>query len=216
MVREPEMVKAYRDTWELGTHSYPSYLRDRLLLARELLHESGSIFVQISDENLHRVRHVMDEVFRAENFLSIITVVKTSAQEAETLPSVCDYLLWYGRNGAATKYRRLWLQKEADEPGTREYNRLHLPDGTRRRMTVEEQESWVVFPIGAKAYRQDNIVSQRPPGDFPVEFESETYRPLTGYWKTGIEGMERLIQASRIEERGRMLSYVRFFRRFSI
>ena len=214
LTREPETLKAFRDTWELGIHSYLTYLRDRLFLARDLLHESGSIFVQISDENLHHVRELMDEAFDATNFLGVISVVKTSAQESDTLPNVCDYLVWYAKNKEWVKYRRLWLPKQSDEPGTNEYNRVQLADGTRRKMTIEEQDNWSLTPDGSRPYRQDNIVSQRPPGDFPVTFGSEIYRPLTGYWKTGIEGMSQLIQANRIEKRGRMLSYIRFFADF--
>ena len=107
MTREPEMVQAFRDTWELGSHSYLAFLHDRLLLCRELLHPSGSIFVQISEENLHHVREVMESVFGENNFVGLITVVKTSAQEAEELPSVCDYLLWYARDKSVLKYRKL-------------------------------------------------------------------------------------------------------------
>jgi adenine-specific DNA-methyltransferase len=215
MTREPEMVQAYRDTWELGVHSYLTYLRDRLLVSRELLAPSGSIFVQISDENLHHVREVMDEVFGAENFVSVVTFVKTSAQEADELPSVCDYILWYARDRERLKFRALYEPK-GGEAGASEYDRIELPDGSRRKMTREERENWNVLPAGAKPYRQDNIVSQRPPGDFPVEFEGEVYRPITGYWKTGLEGMKALIEARRIEKRGKMLSYVRFFGDFPL
>lgn len=215
MTREPEMVQAYRDTWELGLHSYLTYLRDRLVLARELLSSSGSVFVQISDENLHHVRELMDEVFGAENFVSVITFVKTSAQEADELPSVCDYILWYARNRERLKFRELYESKSGDA-GASEYDRIELPDGSRRKMTREERENWSVLPAGARPYRQDNIVSQRPPGDFPVEFEGQVYRPITGYWKTGQDGMRALIQARRIEKRGRMLSYVRFFGDFPL
>lgn len=211
---EPEVIKAFRDTWELGIHSYLSYLRDRLLVAKELLSESGSCFVQISDENVHLVRCLMDEVFGSENFVSLITVVKTSAQESDFLPSTNDYLIWYGRRKENLKYRKLWSQKADSDPGTMEYNRVELVDGVRRRMTPEESENWSLLPMGARAYRQDNIVSQRPPGDFPVEFEGKIYRPLSGYWKTGISGMQKLIAAKRIEQRGRMLSYVRFYSDF--
>src|SRR5437016_3425536 len=106
MTREPEVVQAYRDTWELGLHSYLTYLRDRLLLARELLHPSGSVFVQISDENLHHVREVMDEVFGAENFVSVITFKKTTSASSELLPSVSDYLLWYARERDRVRFRQ--------------------------------------------------------------------------------------------------------------
>jgi adenine-specific DNA-methyltransferase len=215
MTREPEMVKAYRDTWELGLHSYLSYLRDRLLVARELLATSGSVFVQIGDENLHHVRELLDELFGPENIVSVISVVKTSAQEDLLFPNVCDFVLWYARDIECLKYRQLWLWK-GDDPGSAEYNRVELSDGTRRKMGSEEQRDWELLPDGARAYRQDNIVSQRPPGDFPVEFEGTIFRPITGYWKTGVEGMKRLIAARRIERRGRMLSYVRFFDDFSL
>ena len=214
LTQEPEMIKAFRDTWELGIHSYLAYLRDRLLLARELLSESGSVFVQISDENVHHVREITDELFGAKNFCSLVTVVKTSAQEAEILPNVCDYLLWYAKNAEKVKYRKLRVAKQFGEPGTSEYNRLELKDGSRWVMTEDEQEDWGKLPGGAQPYRQDNIVSQRPPGDFPVEFEGKTFRPITGYWKTGVEGMAKLIAAKRIERRGTMLSYVRFYQDF--
>ena len=190
---------------ELGLHSYLSYLRDRLLLVRELLNESGSVFVQISDENVHHVREIMDEVFGAKNFCSLITIVKTSAQEADILPSVCDYLLWYARDAQKVKFRKLRIPKESGEPGASEYNRVELADGSRRLMTEEEQQDWTKLPAGARAYRQDNIVSQRPPGDFPVEFQGKTYRPITGYWKTGVEGMAA--HAARRVSKA-MLSYV--------
>jgi adenine-specific DNA-methyltransferase len=199
---------------ELGIHSYLTYFRDRLLLMRELLHETGSIFVQISDENVHHVREIMDEVFAAKNFCSLITVVKTSAQEALLLPSVNDYLLWYAKDASRVRFRKIWLPKLVTEPGTSEYNRVELSGGRRRMMTEEEAEDWSKLPENARPYRQDNIVSQRPPGDFPIEFEGKTYKPITGYWKSGVEGMAKLIKAGRIEVRGKMLSYVRYFEDF--
>ncbi len=213
--RQPEQVRAFRDTWKLGVHSYLAYLRDRLTGMRDLLTESGSIFVQIGDENVHLVRCVLDEVFGSENMVSLITVVKTSAQEDLLLPAVCDYVLWYAKGSGKVKYRQVWLEKASSEPGMAEYNRVELPDGTRRRMTAGEERG-EVQTLGARAYRQDNIVSQRPPGDFPVIFEGETFRPLSGYWKTGINGMNKLIVARRIERRGRMLSYVRFAEDFPV
>src|SRR5712692_7826648 len=214
--RQPEQIRAFRDTWSLKVHSYLTYLRDRLTVASELLTDSGSIFVQIGDQNIHLVRGILDEVFGSENFLSIITVVKTSAQEDLLLPQVCDYVLWYSRDAERVKYRPLWLTKGPEDAGTAEYHRIELLDGTRRKMTQAETEDWLRIPMGAKPYRQDNMVSQRPPGDFPVEFEGETFRPLTGYWEAGTAGMAKLIAACRVERRGRMLSYVRFFEDFSV
>lgn len=216
MTREPEMVQAYRDTWELGLHSYLTYLRDRLMVARELLTPSGSVFVQISDENLHHVREVMDEVFGAEHAIATITVVKTSGQEDVLLPQVCDYILWYARDQISLKYRQVWLAKERTDPGVAEYNRVEFTDGLRRPMTSDERADWSLLPPGAQPYRQSDIVSQRPPGSFPVVFEGQTYRPITGYWKTGEAGMTRLMQARRLEKRGKMLSYVRYFADFPV
>ncbi len=214
--RQPEQIRAFRDTWQLGIHSYLAYLRDRLVVARELLTETGSVFVQIGDENVHLVRCLMDEVFGSENLISQITIVKTSAQEDLLLPAVCDYLLWYGKDKVRLKYRQVWLEKQSSDSGAAEYNRVELPDGTRRRITKLEESNPELLPTGARLYRQDNFVSQRPPGDFPVEFEGTVYRPITGYWKTGIEGMKVLIAARRVEKRGRMLSYVRFLDDFPV
>ena len=214
LTREPEQVKAFRDTWRDGIHSYLSYLRDRLTVARDLLHESGSIFVQIGDENVHRVRALMDEVFGEGNCVSLITIVKTSAQEDNLLSNVCDFILWYARSIEKVKFRQLWIDKSGD-PGASEYNRVDIL-GERRRLTMDEDANRAKLGSEFRIYRQDNIVSQRPPGSFPVRFESQEYRPITGYWKTGVEGFGRLIKARRIEKRGKMLSYVRFMGDFPV
>jgi adenine-specific DNA-methyltransferase len=216
ITREPEQVKAFRDTWRDGIHSYLTYLRDRLTVSRDLLTDSGSIFVQIGDENVHRVRAVMDEVFGESNSIGLVSVVKTSAQEDLLLPNVCDYILWYAKNKAVTKYRQSWLFKSRSDAGASDYNVVRLADGTGRRMTAAESDDPSLIPEGGRIYTQDNIVSQRPPGDFPVEFEGETYKPLTGYWKTGIEGMAKLLKAARLEKRGRMLRYVRYLDDFPV
>ncbi|NCC36546.1 MAG: site-specific DNA-methyltransferase, partial [Chloroflexia bacterium] len=213
---EPEQVKAFRDTWRDGIHSYLTYLRDRLTVARDLLSESGSVFVQIGDENVHRVRALMDEVFGELNSVGLISVVKTSAQEDLLLPAVCDYILWYGKARGAVKYRQAWLMKSRSDAGAADYNAIRMPDGTARRMKREEQENPNTITDEMRIYTQDNIVSQRPPGDFPVEFEGQTYKPLTGYWKTGVAGMSKLLKAGRIEKRGRMLRYVRYIDDFPV
>ena len=138
LTREPEMVKAYRDTWELGLHSYLTYMRDRLLLARDLLTPSGSVFVQISDENLHHVRELMDEVFGPTNFVSMIAFSKTTGATSGTLPTVADFILWYGRTEASLKYRQLYARKEFGQEGGEEYSHLELGDGSSRRLTNDE------------------------------------------------------------------------------
>lgn len=214
--RQPEQIRAFRDTWKLGIHSYLAYLRDRLIIARELLSESGSVLVQIGDENLHLVRAILDEVYGPENSTSIITIVKTSAQEDLLLPSVCDYVLWYAKDKAQLKYRQVWQEKSHADAVSSEYTRVELPDGHRGTLASNGSTDSRQLQEGTRTYRQDNIVSQRPPGDFPVEFEGAAYRPITGYWKTGTIGMDRLVRANRIEKRGKMLSYVRFWNDFSV
>ena len=130
--REPEMVQAYRDTWDLGPHSYLTYLRDRLLLARDLLALSGSVFVQIGDENIHHVRELMDEVFGAENFVASVSFVTTSSQTASALGSVADSLLWFARERQSMKYHQLFVDKEPKATGGWGFNYIELPNGDRR------------------------------------------------------------------------------------
>jgi adenine-specific DNA-methyltransferase len=214
--RQPEQIRAFRDTWKLGIHSYLAYLRDRLVSARELLTETGSIFVQIGDDNVHLVRSLLDEVFGSQNNAGLVTFVKTSAQEDLLLPAVCDYVLWYAKSKERLKYRPQWVAKAPADPGFGEYDRLETSQGDRRHMLPAEEADWSTLSTDSRPYRQDNIVSQRPPGDFPVRFENVEYRPITGYWKSGELGMRRLSLANRLEKRGRQLSYVRFFNDFSV
>jgi len=214
MTREPEMVQAYRDTWELGLHSYLTYLRDRLLVARELLAPSGSIFVQISDENLHHVRELMDEVFGAENFVSVITFAKTSSATADLLPAISDYVIWYAKDHERVKYRPLYSAKEYGEQGSSSYTLVELADKTCRPMTAEERSDPSTLPVGSKIYCLDTLTSSRPPGDFPVEFDSKTYRPRRGYWKTGLDGFKALGTAGRLAVKGEALFYKRYFTDF--
>ena len=140
LTREPEMVRAYRDTWTLGVHSYLAYLRDRLAMAKELLADTGSIFVQISDENLHRVRCLMDEVFKPENFCSLITVVKTAGQSTQLVASVCDYLLWFARDIEKIKFRQTYRPKQPDASDVGHYSWLFETNGWKRAMRATEKE----------------------------------------------------------------------------
>src|SRR6056297_356156 len=137
--QEPEMLKAFRDTWELGIHSYLSYLRDRLLLAKELLSESGSVFVQISDENLHHVRELMDEVFGVENFLAQIVFEKTSSASSTGLAGINDYLIWHCKNNTKVKYRPLFRQKRLGEEGTTQYTWCRSLETLRDRKLKKEE-----------------------------------------------------------------------------
>jgi adenine-specific DNA-methyltransferase len=216
LTAEPEMIKAFRDTWELGIHSYLTYLRDRLLLARELLHESGCVFVQIGDENLHHAREVLDEIFGAANAVSTITFSKTSSATSELLAGVSDYLLLYAKDKERFKYRQLYRDKEFGGAGASAYNRVALPDGKRRSLTAAEKKDLSLLPSGSRIYRLDNLTSQRPPGDFPIELEGKTYRPRKGYWKTGEKGMEALKKAQRLESTEGGLYYVRYLDDFPV
>jgi adenine-specific DNA-methyltransferase len=211
MTREPEMVKAYRDTWKLGLHSYLTYLRDRLTIARELLTQSGSLFVQINDENIHHVRELLDEVFGSPNAVSIITFKKTTSTTGDRLASVSDYLLWYAKDLYHTRYNRLHHRKHIGGEGAAQYTWIELSDGTRRRA---EQKDYDEPPAGSRFFRPDTLTSQRPPGSFPIEFEGRTIRPVRGYWKTGQEGIEKLKAARRLTWVGDTLCYVRYINDF--
>jgi adenine-specific DNA-methyltransferase len=206
ITREPEQVKAFRDTWRDGIHSYLTYLRDRLAAARDLLTDSGSIFLQIGDENVHRVRALMDEVFGEENFCSQITIAKTAGQSSELIAGTADFVLWFSKQRSATKFRRPLLEKGfgADKSGV--YKWVRESDGSVRPLTEAERAAGQT----ANVFALDNISPQRPPGDFPVAFWGRTFGPGKGYWKTGQSGMGRLIRADRIGQATNTLRYIRF------
>jgi len=221
---EPEMLKAYRDTWELAVHSYLSYLRDRLILARELLTTSGSVFVQISDENVHLVRSIMDEVFGSENFVSQIFYKKTSGAGSPNKllapASVGDYIIWYAKDKTNMKFRPLFIPKVFGEDGSSAYNAIELQDGERMSIAQWEKKNNRKFeyesrPKGSRPYTLDNLTSQSGTdiGRFDIQFKGKTYKaPSNGVWKTNQEGIERLKQANRIDvsDKGRV-GYVRYF-----
>lgn len=213
--REPEQVKAFRDTWKDGIHSYLTYLRDRLMVARELLTESGSVFVQIGDENVHRVRAVMDEVFGEKNAVAQIAVVKTASATSDYLPGVADYILWFAKSAPKLKFRPVYNLKQIGGQGSGQYTRVQAPDGSRRSLNKVEIASSEVAD-GCRVFRLDNMTSQRPPGSFPVQIDSRSIRPSKGYWKTGEVGMPRLTKAQRLVLVGNTLTYVRFIDDFRV
>lgn len=216
LTQEPEMIKAFRDTWELGIHSYLTYLRDRLLLARELLSESGSIFVQISDENVHHVRELMDEVFGVDNFVSNIAILKTASKGSKFLDPVFDTILCYCKDIEQLKYKQLFTSKDFGTEKASEYKYVQLQDGTRRTLTKED----VINGLnkGVKLFRPDNLISQTGSASTNVEFEfnGKKYRPSTGGWKTNIAGLQKLTNAGRILERKNSLSYIRYLDDFPV
>jgi adenine-specific DNA-methyltransferase len=216
LTREPEMVQAYRDTWEMGLHSYLAYLRDRLWLCRELLHSSGSIFMQISDENLHHAREVMDEVFGAEHFCGIIQFVKTSGlAAAERLATVGDYLIWYAKDKERVKYRQVFVPRESKGEGLAPYSMMQLPDGSRRSLTKAEREGMQPIPAGARRYRYIDLSKPGPGSRYDFEFDGRTFTPGKRWWGTTLEGMQILASAKRLEGAGNTLWFVKFWDDFA-
>jgi len=225
LTQEPEMIKAFRDTWELGIHSYLTYLRDRLLLAKDLLHESGSVFVQISDANLHHVREVLDEVFGAENFVSTIVVQTTTSATGNYLATTGDYLLWFARSKERLKFYQPYVFKIGEDGQAEFYDRIELPNGSRRALTTEEKRGISKVPSGAKVFRFDNLCSQsagREKGEgaacwFAVDLEGRKFLPNEKLrWKTNENGMGRILSSNRIGARANSLSYVRFVEDFPV
>ncbi|WP_031217575.1 site-specific DNA-methyltransferase [Halomonas sp. PBN3] len=215
LTQEPEMIKAFRDTWELGIHSYLTYLRDRLLLARELLNESGSVFVQISDENLHHVCEICDEIFGSGNSIGIITFKKTTGAGSpsggtDVLARVSDYLVWYGKDARKTKYNQLYRGKVLDGAGASGYSMVQEGSGLRRRIGVAEAPEKGVFT-------PDNLTSQSSGGPqvFSLSFMGQSFSPQKSGWKTTQTGMQRLKNSWRLYGAGNTLRYVRFLDDFA-
>jgi adenine-specific DNA-methyltransferase len=213
ITREPEQVKAFRDTWRDGIHSYLTYLRDRLTVARDLLAESGSIFVQIGDENVHRVRALLDEVFGDRNFLSLISVQTTSGFEANFLGNMSDFLLWYAKDKSSTKSYPPYYRKDF-ELGEGNARWLMLTDGSYRGVSAKEKRGEVPIPEGAQPYKPDNIISQgRSKEPQPFWYRGRKYDTWekNSHWKANYPvGMERLARASRVHVAENSIQYVRF------
>ena len=216
LTQEPETVKAFRDTWELGIHSYLSYLRDRLLLARELLTESGSCFVQISDENLHHVRELMDEIFGETNFFAQVTFKKTLPLGSSGLAGVSDYLLWYAKDKKIVKYRQLYEEKAIGEDTG--YRWVQLPDGSRRRMNPKERLDNSVLPVGARPFFTSALASSgyTPTCMYDFEFEGRLFTCGNKSWRTNADGMQQLIVAGRIMAPGTLPTFVQFHDDFPV
>ena len=203
ITREPEQVKAFRDTWRDGIHSYLTYLRDRLTVARDLLADSGSIFVQIGDENVHRVRGVMDEVFGDANFVSLVTIRKLTGVDSTLLPATTDYVLFYGKDVTRTKYRAMLAQRDALDEGSRRYDQLLLSDGHTRPLTANEKDLKAPLPDGANRYQLASLTSDeyRPDTTVAIQVAGERFHPGdAAHWKTSVSGVERLVAAGRIQK----------------
>ncbi|WP_193178044.1 site-specific DNA-methyltransferase [Oricola nitratireducens] len=213
--REPEQVKAFRDTWKDGIHSYLTYLRDRLMVARELLTESGSIFVQIGDENVHRVRALMDEVFGEENFVSQIAFQKTSSANSPTgktatLQNVFDYVIWFAKSAERIKARDLFLDKRRSGSFDAAYRFIQHGDGYRRPMSREERDGLVELPRGARRYRQSDLTAQQPTTIYDLDLFGRKFNPHPRGWRTTRAGMLRALKADRLDLVGKTPIYVNY------
>ena len=216
LTAEPEMIKAFRDTWELGIHSYLTYLRDRVLLAHQALDDTGSIFLQISDENLHHVREILDEVFGPENFFALITFKKTLPLGSKGLAGVSDYIVWYAKDKKQVKYNQLYEPKKFGA-GTG-YTWIELVDGSRRKMTKEERNGSSPLPPKSRPFFTDNLMSSgyTPTCYYDIELDGKNYPPQKYSWKTNESGMKNLIENKRIMAPGSLPTYVRYFDDFPV
>jgi adenine-specific DNA-methyltransferase len=210
---EPEMIRAFRDTWELGIHSYLSYLRERLLVAKELMTDSGSCFVQISDENVHLVRGLMDEVFGSENFIGQIFFQKTGGFSPTYISGIGDYIIWYGKDTKQTKYRGLYEVSEKPPLGDPNYVWLELADGSIRRMSSDEKKQIKDYPKGSKVFRYGPLQSSgksNTPQDF--NHEGTIYSPSrNSHWKTNLDGMKNLADKGFILKSGTGLAFKLYY-----
>nr|WP_228391943.1 site-specific DNA-methyltransferase [Acetobacter indonesiensis] len=210
---EPEQVKAFRDTWKDGIHSYLTYLRDRLIAMHDLLTESGSIFVQIGDENVHRVRAVLDEVFGAENFSSLISYKTSVGLGSSGLDNTANFIVWYFKNKSAGKIRSILRKTIPGEEGASRYKTLRLPDLTEIRAPNDDS----AMPEGAKYFRDQGMTSRSASKTtlFEYEYQGTAYRPNSGGWRTSLRGMERARKADRLLQTGKTLSYRKYYDDFS-
>ncbi|MEI6847792.1 MAG: site-specific DNA-methyltransferase [Chlorobiaceae bacterium] len=214
ITREPEQVKAFRDTWRDGIHSYLTYLRDRFTVARDLLTESGSIFVQIGDENVHRVRALMDEVFGENNCISSIWYKKNAFDASSELSNVFDNILWYSKT-SNPKIRNLYEKRTFENSDSQFFDSIELLDGQRRQLTSEEKKGEIPLPIGASIYARNPLtsggLSSTSSGTQMFEGYEFPCAP-NSHWKTPPDGMMRLIKAHRVTTKGTRLRMVRFIR----
>lgn len=210
ITREPEQVKAFRDTWRDGINSYLTYLRDRLTVARDLLTKSGSIFVQIGDENVHRVRALLDEVFGDENFVSQINVVKTSGlAAADRMSSATDYILWFSKDRSSVKYRKLLIEKDISSDAGAMYRYVRDEAGVPSRLKGGD------LATADTAFRLDNITKPGPGSRYEVQFQGRVYTPGARWWGTTELGMSRVKKASRLASSGNTISFFRAWRDYA-
>ena len=217
LTQEPEMIKAFRDTWEKGIHSYLTYLRDRLLLARELLTESGSVFVQISDENVHYVRNILEEVMGRDNFICQISYQTAPYATSNTLPVVHDYIIWYAKSAKNLKFNTLFRNKE-DIGSLGLYRYILSPDSNEYRSLSQSEIETNLIPKGWKRYRLVSLISQGSSGSpQPFEFDGTTYNPpANSHWKVTVEGLHTVAAANRLQKTQNSIQFRSFIDDFPI
>ncbi|MBI1987953.1 MAG: site-specific DNA-methyltransferase [Nitrospinae bacterium] len=219
LTRQPEQIKAFRDTWKLGIHSYLSYLRDRLVVARELLTESGSIFVQIGDENVHLVRCLLDEVFGSENFCGIVMYQKTGGFSPTLLALNVDFILWYAKDRSQVKYHQLFEATQVTTEETAFLDFIELSDGSRRPLSQQERQYPERIPAGLRLLSRNPLTSDGYIESLakPFEFQGQVYKPQpNSHWKTTSEGMQNLRRACRLIVKGNTLRFVRYLGDFPV
>jgi adenine-specific DNA-methyltransferase len=209
--RQPEQIKAFRDTWELGIHSYLGYLRDRFAVARELLTETGSLFVQISEENLHHVRELMDEVFGDSNFVVQIVFTKKGSQTGALLKSINEYVVWYAKDAQTVKFRNLYVDREFGGPGGTGFTTVETADGSRRPAFPHEQEDASTLSPGTRLCRLDPLFSWKSGPNDPIQFRSKLFQSGGNSWKVSYEGIKRGLDCGRIVPRGERLYHKRYW-----
>ena len=215
LTQEPEMIRAFRDTWELGIHSYLTYLRDRVLLAHELLHESGSCFIQISDENVHLIRDVLDDIFRKENFVALISFQKKGSQSGEFIPSIHEYVVWYAKQKEKAKFRRLYDARDLAGTGGSGFEYLESSDGAVRNLTAEEKSGATDLPKGSRAFRFNPLFSAKPGPNEPVELAGKSYPSGGNSWKINPGHIPRLFSIGRVIPQKTRLVFKRYATDFS-
>ena len=212
LTHEPEVLRAFRDTWELGIHSYLTHLRDRLLLGRELLSDSGSVFVQISDENLHHVRELMDEVFGTDGFIGLISFQKKASQSGDFLPPIHEYLVWYGKNkeAALKKFRRLYVQRDLAGVGGSAFDFLELADGTVRNLRKAEREGREDLPDDARPFAANPFFSDKSGPNDPIKIDGRSFPSGGNSWKVSPNSIPLLNHIGRVIVQKTRLRFKRY------
>lgn len=207
---EPEMIRAFRDTWELGTHSYLSHIRERVILCRELLNERGSFFFQISDDNLHHCREIIDEIFGPENYFGTICFQKTASplSAEHLLPSKMDFIIWYAKDKSKIKYHKLFFKRANDIQAG--YSKIQLPDGEIRNLTKEEKSGQIPLPKNSRLLKYENLFKSGPGSKYDIEINGKTYNSGNRWWGQKKEDILKLYKMGRIAVSGNSLSFVKY------